>query len=200
MTALVHPHPRPSAAIARDEAVERRLTECRGEFLRFFRRRLARAEDAEDALQDFSIKAIRSAGTLLDDERIDAWLARVLRNTLTDHYRRRAARQRAEAAYAVEPRETAVGPEAVGPEAEPTPSRCLHDLLPALRPDYAQIIRSADLDEAPRERIAAELGLTANNVGVRLHRARRALKSRLEERCAGCPEGGFRSCGCVRER
>lgn len=58
-------------------------------------------------------------------------------------------------------------------------------------------IRRADLDEAPRERIAADLGLTANNVGVRLHRARRALKTKLEERCAGCCDGGFRSCDCA---
>lgn len=195
MSALVRHQSCPPFPADRDRAVERQLTECRSEFLRYFRRRLARPEDAEDALQDFSLKAIRAADTLHKGEKIDAWLGRILRNTLTDHYRRRATRQRAEGAYAIEPRVNAV-------EAEPeqTPCRCVHALLPALKPDYAEIIRRADLDEAPRAQIAAELDITTNTLGVRLHRARRALKSQLEVRCAGCCEGGFQTCGCVRER
>lgn len=178
--------------VARDSAVERQLIECRSEFLRYFRRRLACPEDAEDALQDFSLKVIRAANTLQDEEKIDAWFGRILRNTLTDQYRRRATRQRAEAGYALEPREAAVDPVRAA-----NPCTCVHDVLPALKPGYAEIIRRADLDEAPRERIAADLGVTANNVGVRLHRARRALKTKLEERCSGCCDGGFQSCGCA---
>src|SRR3546814_5484831 len=55
-----------------------------------------------DALQDFCLKVLHAAETPEDDEKIDSWLGRILRNTLTDHYRRRAARQRAEAAYGLE--------------------------------------------------------------------------------------------------
>ncbi len=176
----------------RDTAVDRQLVECRQEFLRFFRRRLAHPEDAEDALQDFYLKAVRAAATLEDGEKVDAWLGRILRNTLTDHYRRRAARQNAESAFAREPR-CEVAP---APELEPAACGCIHDLLPTLKPEYAEVIRRADLDETPRERIAAELGLTPNNVGVRLHRARRALRAELELSCQGCREGGFQTCGC----
>ena len=127
-----------------------------------------------------------------NDENIGAWFGRILRNTLTDQYRRRATRQRAEAGYALEPREAAVDPEPAA-----TPCTCVHDVLPALKLDYAEIIRRADLDETPRETVAADLGVTANNVGVRLHRARQALKTKLEERCAGCCDGGFQSCDCA---
>lgn len=178
---------------ASDSTVIRRLTECRSEFLRFFRRRLSRPEDAEDAFQEFCLKVVRAAETPEAGGKIDAWLRRVLRNTLTDVYRRRAARQQAEAAYEAEPRETLIQADAGEPE---KPCECVHDAVPMLRPDYAEIIRRADLDEEPRERIAADLGLTVNNIGVRLHRARRALKEKIEERCPMCCDGSFRSCDC----
>ena len=192
MSILFYPRSHAESLVPRDSAVERQLIECRSEFLRYFRRRLACPEDAEDALQEFSLKVIRAANTLQDDEKIDAWFGRILRNTLTDQYRRRATRRRAEAGYALEPREAAVDPEPVA-----TPCTCVHDVLPALKLDYAEIIRRADLDETPRETVAADLGVTANNVGVRLHRARRALKTKLEERCSGCGDGGFQSCDCA---
>ena len=182
-----------SASATQDAAAVRRLTECRSEFLRFFRRRLSRPEDAEDAFQEFCLKVIRATQAPDDGGKVDAWLRRVMRNTLTDHYRRRATRQRAEAAYEAEAPELVVQPGAGQPE---NPCHCVRDLVPTLRPEYAEIVRRADLEEEPRERIAADLGLTANNIGVRLHRARRALKYKIKERCATCCDGSFRHCDC----
>lgn len=178
------------------EAVSRRLSESRQDFLRFFRRRLSRPEDAEDALQDFCMKAIRAAASLDHAERVDAWLGRILRNTLTDHYRRRAAWRKAEAAYQREPHVAAFHP-----EDEPLDQMCLcmHRAIPSLKPDYAEILSRADLNEESRDRIAADLGLTANNVGVRLHRARQALKTKLEEICGGCRDSGCFRCDCPAE-
>ena len=130
------------ALLPPDEAVSRRLSGSRQEFLRFFRRRLSRPEDAEDALQDFCIKAIRAAGSLDDAERIDAWLGRILRNTLTDHYRRRAAWRKAEAAYQREPHVAAFHP---GDEPLDQMCLCMHRAIPSLKPDYAEILSRADL-------------------------------------------------------
>ncbi|WP_165802944.1 RNA polymerase sigma factor [Pelagivirga sediminicola] len=162
----------------RRTTIDRRLVECRQEFFRFFRRRLARPEDAEDALQDFCLKALRAANTLEDSQNVDAWLSRILRNTLTDHYRRRAARQKGETAFAREPRSE------VAPRPAHEPSACgyIRELLPVLKPEYREIIRRVDLEETSRQCVAAELGLTSNNVGVRLHRARRALRAEIKHR------------------
>lgn len=175
-----------------DATALRRLTDCRSEFLRFFRKRLSRPEDAEDAFQDFCIKVIRSAQSP-EDDKIDAWLSRVLHNTLTDHYRRRAARKRAELAYEHEVTETVFELDA---DEIDRPCHCVRELVPTLRSDYAEIVQRADLDEEPRKRIAADLGLTANNLGVRLHRARRALKEKIKARCRTCLGSGFQSCDC----
>jgi len=193
MPTLARPESICSASTAPDAAAVRRLTECRSEFLRFFRRRLSRPEDAEDAFQDFCLKVVRAAQTPDDGGKVDAWLRRVMRNTLTDHYRRRATRQRAEAAYEAEASEPVIQPGADEPD---NPCDCVRDLVLTLRPDYAEIVRRADLEEEPRERIAADLGLTTNNIGVRLHRARRALKDKIEERCATCCDGSLRNCDC----
>jgi RNA polymerase sigma-70 factor (ECF subfamily) len=192
MPAFSHPDSDLPTSIAYDATAIRRLTECRSEFLRFFRRHLSRPEDAEDAFQDFCVKVVRAVQSP-EDGKIDAWLGRILRNTLTDYYRRRATRQRAEAAYEREAPETVVHADA---NQDDRPCHCVRDLVPTLRPDYAEIVRRADLDEEPRERIAADLGLTANNIGVRLHRARRALKEKIEKRCPNCCNGSFRNCDC----
>ena len=73
---------------------------------------------------------------------------------------------------------------------------CLYKLLPTLKAEYAQIIWRADLLDEPRDRIAASLGTSLNNVTVRLHRARKALKVRLEEMCRTCVVHGFLDCRC----
>lgn len=176
-----------------DDAVLQRLTECRSEFLGFFQRRLRRPDEAEDAFQDFCVKVICAARNPKDSGKVDAWLRRVMRNSLIDHYRRRGTRQRAMDAYAAEPAEAIVQPDM---EQVENPCCCVGDILPTLRPDYAEIVRRVDLAEEPRERVAAGLGLTPNNVGVRLHRARRALKNKLEERCSSCSFGSYRNCDC----
>lgn len=176
-----------------DATVTQRLLDCRREFLSFFRRRLNRPEDAEDALQDFCLKVVRSAEMLGNGEKIDPWLSRILRNTLTDHYRRRATRQSAEAAYGLEMQTAVIG---IPAELDEKPCFCIHHSLSALKPDYAEILTRADLNEERREQIATDLGLTTNNVGVRLHRARQALKAKLEEICPICPDRVGMGCNC----
>lgn len=176
------------------DEIHDRLLECRREFLNYFRRRLDRSEDADDAFQDFCLKVLRSTEQLDDATRTDAWLHCILRNTLIDHYRRRAARLRCAEAYRREPQPMSFDIEPMhGSELS---CRCVREGLTTLRFDYAEILRRADLNEEPRSQIAEELGLTANNLGVRLHRARQALKASIKEYCPICADGRFAECDC----
>lgn len=88
--------------------------------------------------------------------------------------------------------------EAITPDAEVdrVVCDCLYKLLPTLKPDYADVIWRADILGEPRDRIAVSLGTTLNNISVRLHRGRQALKKRLEEMCLTCPIHGFLDCRC----
>lgn len=160
--------------------VERRLTCERSRHLRYLTARLRSREDAEDVLQDFTLKALQGAAGVRED-RVDAWLSVSLKNALFDRYRRDDARRRLAEAAAAEPAECNA-PDDV----EDISIRCLSESIAQLKPSYAAIVRRADLEEAPLKAVADQIGLTANNAAVRLHRARETLRRVMHARCAAC--------------
>lgn len=180
-----------------DTAVRRTLVESHSNFARFLQRRLMDPEEAEEVLQRFMLRAIERAGDLRDIDSVRGWLGRVLATTIIDHQRRAIRRRMRE--QAADPDTLARAADlALEPDAETDQAvcDCLYKLLPTLRPEYAQIIWRADLLDEPRDRIAVSLGTSLNNVAVRLHRARKALKLRLEHMCRTCVVHGFLDCGC----
>jgi len=88
-----------------EDAVIASLREGHREFLRFVSRRTNSLDDAEDILQDFYLKAIRSARTIKVAAALKGWLAQVLRRTLTDYYRRAGVRKAALQRLSVEKEE-----------------------------------------------------------------------------------------------
>lgn len=160
--------------------VELRLRNGRAGHLRYLRGRLRSPEDAEDVLQEFALKAVQGAPRLAAADRVDAWLAVMLRNALFDRYRRNAGRQRLQDTVAVEP---ADGGE---PEDLEPALRCLSEAIGGLSPEAAALLRRCELQEVPVKRVAENLGITANNAGVRAHRARAALRQAMGARCAAC--------------
>ena len=73
---------------------------------------------------------------------------------------------------------------------------CMHDLLPSMKPEYAQVVRAVDLEDRSLAEVAAGGGITVNNATVRLHRARQALKKELLRACGACAAHGCLECGC----
>lgn len=161
--------------------VEKRLREGRPGHLRFLRSRLRSREDAEDVLQEFALKAIQGAGRLTDVAKVEAWLSVTLRNALFDRYRRNAGRVRLQDTVLAEP---TYEPEE--PEDLDRPLDCLAQAIDGLKPDSAALLRRSELQETPLKAIAADLAITANNAGVRVHRAREALRQAMKLRCAAC--------------
>jgi DNA-directed RNA polymerase specialized sigma24 family protein len=74
---------------------------------------------------------------------------------------------------------------------------CVGQLIPELREADAHVLRRVDLADASIRDVARELGTTPNNVRVRLHRARAALRIKLLARCVGCRDGGHLDCDCA---
>ncbi|PSM18494.1 MULTISPECIES: sigma-70 family RNA polymerase sigma factor [Nitratireductor] len=173
-------------------AVQQCLVEHRKAYLRYFRWRLNRPEDADDAFQELCLKALRCNGAPDDVPHAEIWLHCVMRSVLVDQYRRRAARRRGEEAYRLEPRETETDPSADGSPA----CQCVSAALARLRDDQADLIRRIDLNEEARATVAEDHGVTQNNLGVRLHRARQALKEAIADMCATCGDGRFSDCDC----
>lgn len=64
------------------------------------------------------------------------------------------------------------------------------------RPSHAELLRRIDLSGESQAEVAADLGITLTNLGVRLLRARRALRAGIEHSCGPCAdESGF-DCRC----
>jgi RNA polymerase sigma-70 factor (ECF subfamily) len=188
-------NPRGSQAI--DDAVIISLREGHREFLRFVSRRANSLDDAEDILQDFYLKAIRSARTIKEAGALKGWLAQVLRRTLTDYYRRAGVRKAALQRLSVETED--VQPVIIDDEAERAVCSCLYRILPTIPPECSQLIWQVDLLGQPRSKVAKKLGISPNNLGVRLYRARRVLRAALERFCTTCPTHGFLNCACEQQ-
>ncbi len=179
-------------------AVQRALVDCHGRLHEILRRRLGNADEAEDVLQSFMVRAFERAADLRDVDSVRGWLGRVLSSAVADHYRRASRRRQGE--HATDPDVLANLVPAADAELDEATCACLYRLLPTLRPRYADVLWRADLIDEPREQIALALGTSLANVAVRLHRARRELSQRLLETCWSCPIHGFRNCQCNERR
>jgi RNA polymerase sigma-70 factor (ECF subfamily) len=84
----------------------------------------------------------------------------------------------------------------IEPEIKNSVCQCVNGLLPALKPEYAGLLERVDMHGDSVNAVAAEIGITLNNATVRLHRARRALKERLERCCGSCATQGCSDCTC----
>ena len=164
-------------------------------FLDFLTARVGSREDAEEILQDAFVRGLQKAGEIRDDEGAVAWFYRLLRNAVIDHYRRHAAGRKSLEAYAREAPEADSGLDA---DLERAVCACVNDLIPLLKPEYADLIRRVDLGGADITSAAGALGITPGNARVRLHRARAALRDELERSCRTCATHGCLDCGCAR--
>jgi RNA polymerase sigma factor (sigma-70 family) len=162
-------------------------------FTAFARSRVGDPHLAADVVQDSLLKAMKSADQLRDDESVTAWFYRILRRTIIDLYRRRAAAHRASQRLE---NELNLPPDI---EEERVACTCVETLIPTLKPEYAELIRELDLAGKTPEQFATKHGVTANNLRVRHHRARQQLRERVEQTCRMCAKHGCLDCTCESE-
>lgn len=172
------------------DGLERVLVAKNGRFLAFLERRLGNRSDAEEILQAAYARALEKGVPDDGPEEVVAWFFRVLRNALLDRARRGDVERRAAERLAREVEE------ASEPELRDAVCACMHDLLPSMRPEYADVVRAVELDGRALAEVAAEGGVTVNNATVRLHRARQALKKQLLRACGACAAHGCLECTC----
>lgn len=176
------------------EAVAR-LVQGHAQFLEFLERRVGSRAVAEDILQEAFARALSRGDTLRDGESAKAWFYRLLRNALIDHYRRRAAERRALEHAANEPQASSAEVDAALLQ---TVCACMSVLVDTLKPEYADALRRVELEDQPLAEYAAQHGISSNNAGVRLHRARLSLHKQLIASCGSCATHGCLDCHCSR--
>lgn len=128
-------------------------------------------EEALDILQEVAIKLHKNLEKQTEILNYKNWLFQVTRNTIADHYRKKAKQDHVKMNYA--------NFQVTDYEA------CACDLAEvvirmALHKDYSVPLIMSDLYNIPQKEIAQELNLGLSNTKSRIQRARKKLKEQVE--------------------
>jgi len=181
----------PAVPPARADRLAHALDAQRAAFKAFLVARVGHAADAEDILQTGLVKALRHAGELRDDTKLTAWFYQLLRRAIIDHARSRRSALARDSLYAAD---SALAQNSA--DNERALCRCFEPLLAELKPNHAALLRLVELEGQSVAAAAITLRLTANNASVTLHRARAALRTKLETVCGPCAIDACLDCGC----
>lgn len=182
---------RPDSTLS-DLAIQALVTE-RAAFHRFLSRRVGSDSTADDLLQDSLLRALQRGECLRRGERVVPWFYRILRHAIADHFRhgatdaRKVDRLSAELDSAGDPAPR---------DWERAVCSCFEGLLTSIKPRYAEILRRIDLNGELKVMVARDLKMSVATLNVTLHRARAALRRRLEIFCGACSKEHCLACAC----
>jgi RNA polymerase sigma-70 factor (ECF subfamily) len=159
-------------------------------FVAFARSRVGNHHLAEDVVQESLIKALKADQHPETDEETTTWFYRILRRSIIDVYRKQGARSRALERFQKQL------PETPDVDDERELCKCFRRLLPLVPEQYRELLEEVDLKGQELDVAAAKLGVTKNNLTVRLHRARKHLRKALSRNCGACSAHGCLDCTC----
>ena len=160
------------------------------EFLAFVERRVHDRALAEEIVQDALVRSLEHVGEIR--ESAVGWFYRVLRNAIIDRARRATVQRDRLAALAAELETTQLDDD----ELREVVCRCIGELARTLKPEYADALRRIDIEGTPVKDYADEAGISASNAGVRVFRAREALRKQVARACGTCAVHGCLDCTC----
>jgi RNA polymerase sigma-70 factor (ECF subfamily) len=173
-------------------AAIRALVANHREFLAFLERRVGSKDIAEDILQEAFVRGMDKADAIKNEESAIAWFYRLLRNAVIDHHRRNASAAKRLENFAIELKSQ----ELPDQELRGTICKCVSELAGTLKPEYSEALRRVELEGLQVKDYAAELGITSANAGVRIFRAREALRKQVARSCGTCADHGCLDCTC----
>lgn len=180
---MTDPEPPPTHEVAQILVASHR------ELLAYVERRVRDRAVAEDILQDALVRSLEHAGEIR--ESAIGWIYRVLRNAIIDRARRAEVQRGRHDALAAE-LETAQ----VDAELEGVVCKCVGALAETLKPDYADALRQIDVEGLAVKDYASRAGISASLAGVRVFRAREALRRQVARSCGTCATHGCLDCTC----
>jgi RNA polymerase sigma-70 factor, ECF subfamily len=140
----------------------------------FVRSRVRDQTAAEDILQDIFVKVQRKLPSLKAGERIEAWVWRITRNTIADHFRRLRPG---------EPLPEGIALASEVPADVPDLRPCVRRFVDELPPAYRQALLLTEWQGLTQEQMGKRLGLSASGAKSRVQRARGQLKKLLLDCC-----------------
>lgn len=182
-------------------AFEALVRENGGRLLSLARRYLRNEEDARDTVQEAFLAAHRSIASFRGQSSLSTWLHRIAVNAALMKLRRRKSAVDEGSIEDLLPGFLEDGHAAEGPFAHwgdsaermlesKEISALVREAIDRLPDNYRTVLLLRDIEEMSGEETAAALGITANAVKIRLHRARQALRTLLSARLSGSRSAG----------
>ena len=136
---------------------------------------------ADDLVQEAFMKIQENLGRVRDASKVSSWVFQIAHNLCQDHYRSQKKSSSYEEIHEglVNLQETPLQKKMEQGEM----SQCVQEQLNLLPESLRSVLIFSDVMEFSQQEIADILGLTVENVKVRLHRARKKFKAILEEKC-----------------
>lgn len=153
-----------------EEIWQKLASELRG----FIRARVSDHTVAEDILQDVFVKIHQKLPTLRSGERLEAWVWRITRNAIADHFRRARPSEPL-------PEDMSIASEnnADVPDLNP----CVRRFVAQLPKAYRDALILTEWQGLTQEGMAKKLGLSVSGAKSRVQRARSQLKELLLDCC-----------------
>lgn len=161
------------------------------EFLKFVERRVRSRDIAEEILQNAFVKNVDKFDTIR--ETAVGWFYKVLRNAIIDYQRRQAVADRRLEMLANE----VELPDARDEELHGVVCKCVAELATTLKPEYADALHRIEVEGVSVKDYAEQLGISSSNAGVRVFRAREALRKQVVRSCGTCADHGCLDCTCA---
>ncbi len=147
-------------------------------------RRVSDPEAVEDLVQDILLWLTKAAASGEQIRNLSAWLHRVARNAVIDHYRGRRRQEPLEEATALaDPSSWPYPVDSDDRAAARELAQCLRPLIEQLPPTRRDALVLTDLDGLTQAAAAAALGLSVSGMKSRVQRARLQLRALLTDCC-----------------
>ena len=137
---------------------------------------------ADDLIQETFIKVQKNLNQLKDETKLSSWIFRIAHNLCQDHFRKRSQSSKREH-IPTEESQFLKTPVFQKEFEQHQMGACVQDKIRLLPESYQNVLVLFDLMEFSHQEIAEIVGVSVDNVKVRLHRARKKLKTILEEEC-----------------
>ena len=154
--------------------------ELGGRLRRFVAKRIADPATAEDVTQDVMLKVQSQLHDLHPNDRLPAWVFRIARNAVIDHYRARAVRDHADIAEH-DPATDDGEREQEEVVRELTP--CLRRMVEQLPEPDREATKLADFEGLTQQEVADRLGISLSGAKSRVQRARQQLREMILDCC-----------------
>jgi RNA polymerase sigma-70 factor (ECF subfamily) len=137
---------------------------------------------ADDLVQETFVRAQKNLDSLRDASKLSSWLFGIAYNLCMDHFRRLKSSGWSEVLDVNEmeiPEEALIQKELEQQQM----GKCVQEQMQLLPESLRTVLILFDTMDFSHEAIAEVLGISVENAKVRLHRARKRLRSILEEKC-----------------